>query len=153
MALRNILKSGEDILKKVCRPVEKFDRRLAYLLDDLNETMATADGIGLAAPQVGVLKRAAVIHNDDQVIELVNPEIIESCGEQRENEGCLSFPGKYGVTVRPQWVKVRAQNRQGKTFEVKGEGLLARALCHEIDHLNGVLFFAHVIEEIDPEEN
>jgi len=152
MALRNILKSNEDILQTVCRPVEKFDRRLDFLLDDLRETMIKSDGVGLAAPQVGVLKRAAVIHNEDEFIELVNPQIVESRGEQRENEGCLSCPGKYGITLRPLWVKVLAQNRQGKAFEVEGEGLLARALCHEIDHLNGILFFAHVIEEVSAEE-
>ncbi len=143
MALRNIVKDGDPILKKKCRTVEKFDRKLHVLLDDMAETMHHANGVGLAAPQVGMLRRVAVIDiskEQNDVIELVNPKIIAFSGEQEGNEGCLSFPGQWGIVKRPDYVKVKAQDRFGEEIIVEGRELLARALCHEIDHLNGVVF-------------
>ncbi|WP_283607441.1 peptide deformylase [Faecalispora anaeroviscerum] len=142
MAIRKIVQDGDPILTKVCRPVEKFDDKLATLLDDMRETVLTANGAGLAANQVGILRRAIVVVNieDDSIIELVNPEIIESDGEQDGAEGCLSFPGQYGMVKRPMHVKVRAQNRKGTFFEIEGTEFLARAFCHETDHLNGIVF-------------
>lgn len=142
MALRNIVKDGDPILRKVCRPVEKFDDRLASLLDDMAQTMHEADGVGIAGPQVGIMRRLCVVdcYDEDGVIELVNPEIIKKSGEQTGSEGCLSFPGKFGTVTRPMHVTVRAQDRNGNIFEKSGEGLKARAFCHEIDHLNGVCF-------------
>ncbi len=140
MAIRNIVKDGDPILKKKCRPVEKFDRKLAVLLEDMAETMHLANGVGLAAPQVGMLRRVVVIDVGEGVIELVNPEIIAYSGEQEGLEGCLSFPGEWGLAKRPNYVKVRAQDRNGDEFEIEGRELLARAFCHEIDHLNGVVF-------------
>lgn len=146
MAIRNIIKEGDPILTKVCRPVERFDERLAIILDDMAETMYKANGVGLAAPQVGLLRRIVVIDIGDGLIELINPTIAAKSGEQRESEGCLSCPGEYGITVRPMNVIVKAQDRNGNEFTVKGSGLKARALCHEIDHLNGILFKKHVIK-------
>ena len=140
MAIRNIVKDGDPILKKKCRPVEKFDQKLAILLDDMAETMHQANGVGLAAPQVGMLRRVVVIDVGEGVIELVNPKIVAYSGEQEGVEGCLSFPGEWGLAKRPNYVKVRAQDRNGEEFEIDGEELLARAFCHEIDHLNGVVF-------------
>lgn len=140
MAIRNIVKDGDDILRKVCRSQLTFDDRLATILDDMIETMYAADGVGLAAPQVGILRRYCVIDIGEGVIELINPVIVSTEGEQLEQEGCLSFPGEYGVTSRPEKVTVRAQNRKGENFTVTGEGLLARALCHEIDHLDGIVY-------------
>ena len=140
MAIRNIVKDGDPILKKKCRPVEKFDRKLAVLLEDMAETMHLANGVGLAAPQVGMLRRVVVIDVGEGVIELVNPKIVAYSGEQEGVEGCLSFPGEWGLAKRPNYVKVRAQDRNGEEFEIDGEQLLARAFCHEIDHLNGVVF-------------
>lgn len=142
MAIRNIVKFGDPILRKVCRSVVNFDDRLATLLDDMAETMHSADGCGLAASQVGMLKRVVVVDvgDEDGVIELINPVIIEQKGHQEEGEGCLSLPGDYGVTSRPMFVTVRANNRKGETFTISGEGLKARAFCHEIDHLDGILF-------------
>lgn len=140
MALRNIIKVPDPLLYKKCRKIEKFDRNLSVLIDDMFETMKNAGGVGLAAPQVGLLKRIAVINVGDGNIELVNPEIIECSGEQREKEGCLSCPGKYGTTVRPKFVKVRAQDRKGEVMEYVGYSLKARAFCHEIDHLDGIIF-------------
>ena len=148
MAKLKIVKYGDEILRKVCRPVEKITPRTLTLLDDMVETMREANGCGLAGPQVGILRRIAVVEVEEgQVIELINPKIIAYAGEQREQEGCLSIPERWGTTVRPAHVTVRAVNRQGKTFEVSGSGLLARALCHEIDHLDGKLFIDHVIKE------
>ncbi|HBN82105.1 MAG TPA: peptide deformylase [Ruminococcaceae bacterium] len=152
MALRNIRKEGDEILSKVCRPVEKFDEKLAILLDDMMETMHEANGVGLAAPQVGILRRAVVVDVDDHPIELVNPQILEASGEQDGVEGCLSFPGQYGMVKRPMHVKIKAQDRTGKFFETEGDGLLARAFCHEIDHLDGIVFKAHVSRMLTPEE-
>lgn len=142
MAIRNIVKFGDPILKKVCRSVVNFDDRLGILLDDMAETMHNAEGVGLAAPQVGMLKRVCIVDIGDEngVIELINPIIIERKGHQEEGEGCLSLPGEYGVTSRPMSVTVRANNRKGEVFTVSGEGLKARAFCHEIDHLDGILY-------------
>lgn len=142
MALRNIVKDGDPILRKVCRPVEKFDMRLWDLLDDMTQTMYESDGVGLAGPQVGMMRRVCVVDcaDGEGVVELINPQIIAAEGEQTGNEGCLSFPGLWGTVTRPNKVTVRAQNRNGEWFEITGEELKARALCHEIDHLNGVCF-------------
>lgn len=149
MALRNIVKFGDPILNKTSRKIEKFDDRLAILIDDMLETMYQANGVGLAAVQVGMLKRVVVIDIGDGPMELVNPEITMREGEQRESEGCLSLPGKYGVTVRPMKVQVKAQDRNGKWHVFTGEGLKARAFCHEIDHLDGILFTSHVVGELE----
>lgn len=141
MAKLNIVKYGDDVLRRVCRPVDKITPRTLTLLDDMLETMRAADGCGLAAPQVGVLRRIAVVEVEEgNPIELINPKIIAYAGEQHEQEGCLSLPGEWGTTVRPAHVTVRALNRCGEEFEVTGSDLLARALCHEIDHLDGKLF-------------
>ncbi|NLO82215.1 MAG: peptide deformylase [Clostridiales bacterium] len=148
MAIRRILKYGQDdILHKKSRPVGKIDKRILQLLDDMVETMRSAEGVGLAAPQVGVLRRVVVIDVGDGLIELINPEIIENDGQQQGPEGCLSIPGVVGQVIRPERVKVKALNRKGEEFEVDGTGLLARALCHEIDHLNGVLFIEKAIPD------
>ncbi len=147
MAIRNIVKQGDSILRKTSRTVLKFDERLHTLLDDMKETMYEAEGVGLAAVQVGVLRRVCVIDIGEGLIELVNPVIIDTEGEQLETEGCLSLPGNYKTTSRPMKVTVRAQNRNGENITVSGEGLLARAFCHEIDHLDGVLFIDRAIGE------
>lgn len=146
MALRNIVKDGDPILRKKCREVTEFNERLNVLLDDMKETLDLANGAGLAAPQVGVLKRVAIVSVDDSFYELINPEIIETEGEEISPEGCLSLPGVCGTVNRPYKVTVRAQDRFGKTFTAKGEGLLARAFCHEIDHLDGILFEDKIID-------
>lgn len=141
MALRTILTDGDPALHKACRPVTQFDQKLHDLLDDLKETLAHANGAGLAAPQVGILRRAVIVVDaNDQMLELVNPEIIEREGEQEGFEGCLSVPGRWGVVKRPLKAKVRAQDRNGNFFEVEGENIVARCFCHEIDHLDGHLF-------------
>ena len=147
MAIRNILKYGEPTLRKVCRSVLNFDERLAVTLDDMKDTMYAADGVGLAAPQIGVLRRYCIVDVGDGLVELVNPVIIEKSGEQIENEGCLSIPDSYKKTVRPMKVTGRAQDRNGNTFTVSGEGLKARAFCHEIDHLDGILFIDRAVRE------
>ena len=152
MAIRNIVQFGDNVLNKECRPVEKFDAKLAELLEDMTETLADANGAGLAAPQVGILRQVCVVDAGDGPIELVNPEIIATEGEQNGAEGCLSYPGEYGLVKRPMKVTVRAQDRQGNWFERTGEGLCARAFCHEIDHLHGVLFTAKVSRMLTPEE-
>ena len=153
MALRTIITEGDPVLNKVCRPVEKFDERLHILLDDMKETLAVSNGVGLAAPQVGILRRAVLVMDaDDNVIELVNPVIIDREGEQDGLEGCLSVPGKYGFVTRPMKVTVRAQDRNGEFFEVSGEELTARCFCHELDHLDGHLFVEHTDELYTPEE-
>ena len=150
MAKLKIVKLGDDILRKTCRPVEKITPRTVMLLDDMIETMRDADGCGLAAPQVGILRRIAVVEVEPgDPIELINPKIIAYAGEQEEQEGCLSIPGRWGITKRPKHVTVRAQNRYGETFEISGSDLLARALCHEIDHLDGKLFIDCVVRELD----
>lgn len=130
----------DDVLRKKSKPVEKIDKRILELLDDMAETMRHADGVGLAAPQVGILRRVVVIDVGEGLIELINPEIVEFSGEQRGAEGCLSIPGIRGEVIRPEKVKVKALNRKGEQIEIIGTGLLARALCHEIDHLDGILF-------------
>ncbi len=140
MAIRKIRVDDDPILRKVSRPVEKFDDRLFLLLDDMRDTLLKSEGIGLAAVQIGVLRRVIVIHFDDTFIELINPEITESEGTQSENEACLSLPHKAGKTVRPKTVKVRAQNRDGNWCLYKGVDLEARCFCHEIDHLDGKLY-------------
>jgi len=146
MALRNIITKKDLILKKKSRPVEAFDDRLMQLLDDMAETMYKEEGCGLAAVQIGVLRRAVVIDVGDGLLELINPEIISKEGEQNESEGCLSFPGEYGVTSRPAIVKIKAQNRDGQWCVYKGDGLKARCFCHEIDHLDGIVFTDRIIE-------
>ena len=154
MAIRNIVKMDEDadFLAKTSRPVEKFDKRLAVLLDDMAETLHQSNGVGLAAVQVGILRRVVVIDIGDGVKELVNPVILEKTGEQESLEGCLSIPGKWGMTRRPKHVKVRAQDRNGKTYEYEGDDLLATVSCHEIDHLDGVLFLSHETRMLTEEE-
>lgn len=147
LALRNIVKKGDAILLKKSRVVENFDQRLFSLLDDMRETMEHEGGVGLAAVQVGILKRVVVIDIGEGLLELVNPEITKAEGEQRESEGCLSFPGEYGVTLRPAKIQVKAQDRNGKWHIYTGSDLKARAFCHEIDHLDGIIFTSHIIKK------
>lgn len=148
MALRNIVQEPNETLRKKCRKVEQITDRILQLLDDMKETLAKADGVGLAAPQVGVLRRVVVIDIGEGPMELINPEILETSGEQTGEEGCLSVAGRWGVVTRPNYVKVKAMDRQGKECIYEGEGLLARAFCHEIDHLDGRLFIDIMKEEI-----
>jgi len=152
MATRKIVEIGDEKLRKHCKPVEKFDLRLRILLKDMADTLYQNDGAGLAAPQVGILKRACVVDVGDHLYELVNPEIVTRDGEQVGPEGCLSIPGRAGVVKRPMQVVVRAQNAKGEPVEVTGEGFLARALCHEIDHLDGVLYVDIMDREITQDE-
>ncbi len=140
MALRNIVKVGDEVLRKVCRTQLSFDEKLWTLLDDMAETMYKAEGVGLAAPQIGMLRRICVIDIGEGLIELVNPVIVKKSGKQRGSEGCLSVPNRFEEVERPMKVTVRAQNRKGENIEIKGEGFLARAFCHEIDHLDGILY-------------
>ena len=149
MAIRNIVVLGEDeVLRKRSRRVDKFDKRLRTLLDDMADTMYEADGVGLAAPQVGLLRRIAVIDVGEGLIELVNPEIIAAEGKKIDVEGCLSVPGKAGMVERPEKVTVRAQNREGEEFEITAEGMLCKCLCHEIDHLDGIVYTDKMIEDV-----
>lgn len=148
MAKRIIMESDNPRLRKPSRAVKKIDRHIIDLLDDMSETMYAVCGVGLAAPQVGALRRVVVIDVGDGLMELINPEIIEEEGQQRAEEACLSVPNVDGIVLRPEKVKVRALNRKGETVEYEGEGLLARALCHEIDHLDGVLFIDKMIERV-----
>lgn len=151
MAKLRILKFGEPTLRKIARPVEEITPRIRMLLDDMIETMRDAEGCGLAAPQVGVLRRIAVIEVEPgTVYELINPKIIAFSGEQEESEGCLSNPGRYGITKRPMHVTVRAMNRNGETYDLNGSGLLARAICHECDHLDGKLYTDVQLREVRP---
>lgn len=159
MALRNILTEEDPTLTRKCRVVTDFNSRLHQLLDDMAETLEQADGVGLAAPQVGVLRRAVLVletnvpeGSEPYLIELINPEIIESSGEQHEPEGCLSVPGQYGIVSRPAFVKVKAQNRFGEIFEVTGTGLTARCFAHEIDHLDGIVFTSKCERMLTEEE-
>lgn len=152
MAIRKIVEIGDEKLRKHCKPVEKFDLRLRILLKDMADTMYKAEGVGLAAPQVGILRRAVVVDVGEGLIELINPEIIHTEGEQSGAEGCLSVPGRSGVVTRPNIVTVRAQNRNGEYFEATAEGFLARAFCHEIDHLDGILYVDKMEREIFPDE-
>jgi peptide deformylase len=140
MGIRNILTDQESALHKVCRPVVAFDKKLHKLLDDMGETMREANGVGLAAPQVGILRRVVTVDLGDEILELVNPELVETSGEQTGPEGCLSVPGKYGLVKRPYYAKVRAQDRFGDWYEVEGEELIGRCFCHELDHLDGILY-------------
>ncbi len=149
MAIRQLRLRDDEILKKRCKEVKKFDDKLAILLDDMFETMEKAEGVGLAAPQVGIIKRAVVIEIEDEKIEMINPEILETSGTQNGNEGCLSFPGLFGEVERPNYVKAKAQDRTGKTFIIEGEGLLARAICHECDHLDGHVFTEKVTKYLE----
>ncbi len=152
MAIRQIVKEGDNVLSKKCRVVEKFDDRLATLIDDMIETLYLSKGVGLAAPQVGILKRVVVIDVGEGLIELVNPKIIAFSGEQEGLEGCLSCPGEWGITRRPEYVKVKAQDRFGNEFTVDGHELLAKAFCHELDHLEGILFKEKALRMLTPEE-
>ncbi|MEE1245500.1 MAG: peptide deformylase [Acutalibacteraceae bacterium] len=145
MAIRNIVTLGDEVLRKVCRTQLTFDSKLHTILDDMKETMYKAEGVGLAAPQIGILRRFCVIDVGDGIIELINPVITETVGKQTGNEGCLSLPGRSANVTRPMKVTVRAQNRFGENFTITGEGLLARALCHEIDHLDGILYIDKVM--------
>ena len=150
--VRKIVKLGDETLRKISKPMQKFDLRLWLLLRDMADTMYNADGVGLAAPQVGILRRVVVIDVGEGLLEMVNPEIIAAEGEQGGSEGCLSVPGRQGYVVRPNKVTVRAQDRKGKEFTVTGEGLKARALCHEIDHLDGVMYVDKMDHEIFEDE-
>ena len=153
MALRNIVTVGDPVLTKKCRPVVKFDDRLAQLIDDMKETMRNANGVGLAAPQVGVLRRLVVVDVGDEIVELVNPELVSESEEQQTGvEGCLSLPGEYGVVTRPMYVTVRAQDRSGDWYEYDGEELVARCFCHEIDHLDGHMYTEIAEKMLTPEE-
>ena len=159
MSLRTILTQGDPALEKVCRPVEQFDQKLHDLLDDMKETLIDSNGVGLAAPQIGILRRVVVVMDaEDNMVELVNPVMIASDGEQTGLEGCLSVPGKYGVVTRPSTATVRAQDRNGNFFEVSGEGIVARCFCHELEHLDGHLFVEHTqrlytVDELDAMED
>ena len=151
MALRKILTTQEPALHKVCKPVEKFDWRLHRLLDDMADTLAEANGVGLAAPQVGILRRVVIVDTGEKILELVNPTLVETSGEQIGAEGCLSVPGKYGLVKRPYYAKVRAQDRNGEWFEAEGEELIGRCFCHELDHLDGIVY-TEVMERFLTEE-
>lgn len=140
MGLRKILTDKEPALHKVCKPVTVFDRKLHNLLDDMRETLIDSCGVGLAAPQVGILRRVVLVDVGDEILELVNPELLETDGEQIGAEGCLSVPGKYGLVKRPYWAKVRAQDRNGEWYEAEGEEIIARCFCHELDHLDGIMY-------------
>ena len=153
MALRNIVTVGDPVLTKVCRPVTKFDDRLSQLVDDMIETLHDANGAGLAAPQIGILRRVVVINTEGEDWELINPEIVEVSEEQQTGiEGCLSLPGHWGIVTRPYTVRVRAQDRDGATFEVEDEDITARCFCHEIEHLDGHLFSEHCDRLLTDEE-
>lgn len=149
MALRKIRTEEDEVLKKISKPIVNFDVKLQILLNDMKDTLAKADGVGLAAVQIGILRRVVIIDVGDEhgFLELINPEIIDRRGEQREAEGCLSLPGKSGTTLRPQWVKFKAQDRNGNWYEAEGEGLFARCVCHELDHLDGIVFTQKLAED------
>ena len=151
MGIRKIMTVKEPCLHKVCRPVENFDKKLWKLLDDMKDTLVDAEGVGLAAPQVGILRRVVVVDTGEEMLELVNPELLETSGEQEGAEGCLSVPGKYGLVKRPNYAKVRAQDRDGNWFEAEGEELIARCFCHELDHLDGIVY-TEVMERFLTEE-
>ena len=151
MGLRKILTDKDPALHKVCRPVEKFDGRLHKLLDDMAETLEQANGVGLAAPQIGILRRVVLVDTGEEILELINPTLLETSGEQVGAEGCLSVPGKYGLVKRPNYAKVRAQDREGNWFEAEGEELIARCFCHELDHLDGIVY-TEIMERFLTEE-
>ncbi len=140
MGIRKILTVDEAALHKVCKPVESFDHKLHKLLDDMRETLVDSEGVGLAAPQVGILRRVVLVDIGDEILELVNPSLLETDGQQEGAEGCLSVPGKYGLVKRPYFAKVRAQDRNGNWYEYAGEELIARCFCHELDHLDGIIY-------------
>ena len=140
MGLRKILTDKEPALHKTCKPVVSFDSKLHKLLDDMRETLIDSNGVGLAAPQVGILRRVVLVDTGEQILELINPTMLETDGEQVGAEGCLSVPGKYGLVKRPYWAKVRAQDRNGDWYEAEGEELIARCFCHELDHLDGIVY-------------
>ncbi len=140
MGLRKILTDKESALHKVCKPVTSFDKKLHKLIDDMRETLVDSGGVGLAAPQVGILRRVVVVDTGEEILELVNPELISTDGEQEGPEGCLSVPGRYGLVKRPYYATVKAQDRYGDWFEAEGEELIARCFCHELDHLDGILY-------------
>ena len=140
MGLRKILTDKDPALHKVCKPMVNFDNRLFRLLEDMRETLIDSGGVGLAAPQVGILRRVVLVDTGDEILELINPTIIKTDGEQEGPEGCLSVPGKYGLVKRPYYAKVRAQDRHGNWFEAEGEELIARCFCHELDHLDGIVY-------------
>ena len=151
MALRKILTDADPALHKVCKPVEKFDNKLHTLLDDMRETLIQSGGVGLAAPQVGILRRVVLVDTEEEILELINPTLVETDGEQEGAEGCLSVPGKYGLVKRPYYAKVRAQDRNGDWYEAEGEELIARCFCHELDHLDGIIY-TEVMERYLTEE-
>ena len=151
MGLRKILTDKDPALHKVCKPVTNFDGKLHKLLDDMAETLKEANGVGLAAPQVGILRRVVIVDVGDEIVELVNPTLVETDGEQIGAEGCLSVPGKYGLVKRPYYAKVKAQDRYGEWFEAEGEELIARCFCHELDHLDGIVY-TEVMERFLTEE-
>ncbi len=151
MGLRKILTDKEPALHKVCKPVVSFDAKLHKLLDDMRETLIESGGVGLAAPQVGILRRVVLVDTGEEILELINPEMLETDGEQVGAEGCLSVPGKYGLVKRPYWAKVRAQDRDGNWYEAEGEELIARCFCHELDHLDGIIY-TEVMERFLTEE-
>ena len=140
MGLRKILTDKDPALHKVCKPVENFDAKLHKLLDDMRDTLIDSQGVGLAAPQIGILRRVVLVDTGDEILELVNPVLLETDGEQEGPEGCLSVPGKYGLVKRPYWAKVRAQDRFGNWYEAEGEELIGRCFCHELDHLDGIIY-------------
>ena len=152
MAIRTILVEGNPTLKKTSRPVTSFDDRLATLIDDMKQTMVQANGVGLAAPQVGILRRVVVVDTGDEIVELVNPEILETSGEQDGLEGCLSLPEKYGLVKRPDFVRLKAQDRHGDWYEYEGEALIARCFCHELEHLDGHLYTEKAYHMLTDEE-
>ena len=152
MAKRKIVQYGDETLRRVCRPVDKITPAVITLLDDMIETMRAADGCGLAAPQVGILRRVVTVDLGDEILELVNPELVETDGEQTGAEGCLSVPGRYGLVTRPYYAKVKAQDRYGEWFEVEAEELIARCFCHELDHLDGIVYTEVMERFLSPEE-
>ena len=152
MGLRKILTDEEPALHKVCKPVEKFDWRLHMLLKDMKDTLIDSGGVGLAAPQVGILRRVVLVDTGEQILELINPTMVSTDGEQVGAEGCLSVPGKYGLVKRPYYAKVRAQDRDGNWFEAEGEELIARCFCHELDHLDGIIYTEVMERFLTPEE-
>ena len=151
MGLRKILTDKDPALHKVCKPVENFDAKLHKLLDDMHDTLLDSEGVGLAAPQIGILRRVVLVDNGEEILELINPVLVETDGEQVGPEGCLSVPGKYGLVKRPYYAKVRAQDRNGEWFEAEGEELIGRCFCHENDHLDGIIY-TEVMERLLTEE-
>ena len=151
MGLRKILTTKDPALRKVCKPMVNFDNRLFRLLEDMKETLIDSGGVGLAAPQVGILRRVVLVDTGEEILELINPTLVAVDGEQTGAEGCLSVPGKYGLVTRPYWAKVRAQDRNGNWFEAEGEELIARCFCHELDHLDGIIY-TDVMERFLTEE-